>query len=91
MIVFVTLPTGKRYAFIGDLTWQLEGIRRRVERPFLMQKAADVDPGRVRENLLRVISIADLMQIVPSHDLAGFDGIPHLIPASALDAVKQGH
>jgi hypothetical protein len=31
------------------------------------------------------------MQIVPSHDLAGFDGIPHLIPASALDAVKQAH
>jgi N-acyl homoserine lactone hydrolase len=91
VVVFVTLPTGKRYAFIGDLTWQLEGIRRRVERPFLMQKAADVDPEQVRENLLRVISIADLMQIVPSHDLAGFDGIPHLIPASALDAVKQGH
>ncbi len=33
VIVFVTLPTGKRYAFIGDLTWQIDGIRRRVERP----------------------------------------------------------
>lgn len=81
VIVFACLPAGKRYAFIGDLTWQLEGIRRRAERPFLMQKAADVNPGQVRENLLRVISIADLMQIVPSHDVAAFDGIPHLIPA----------
>jgi hypothetical protein len=32
----------------------------------------------VRENLLRVISIADLMQIVPAHDLSAYDGIPQL-------------
>ena len=27
VVVFVTLPSGARYAFIGDLTWQLDGIR----------------------------------------------------------------
>lgn len=34
VVVFVTLPTGVRYASIGDLTWQLDGIQRRVERPW---------------------------------------------------------
>ena len=33
VVVFVTVPSGQRYAFIGDLTWQLDGIERRVERP----------------------------------------------------------
>ena len=33
VVAFVTLPSGQRYAFIGDLTWQLDGIHRRVERP----------------------------------------------------------
>jgi N-acyl homoserine lactone hydrolase len=89
VIVFATLPPGKRYAFIGDLTWQLDGIRRRAERPLLMRKAADVDPGQVRANLLRVIALADLVQIVPAHDLAAYDGIPQLVPVSASGSVEQ--
>jgi glyoxylase-like metal-dependent hydrolase (beta-lactamase superfamily II) len=78
VVVFVTLPSGKRYAFIGDLTWQLDGIRRRVERPLLLRKLADSDPERVRQGLLRVIALADLMQIVPAHDRNAYDGIPRL-------------
>ena len=91
VVVFASLPTGKRYAFIGDLTWQLDGIRLRAERPLLLRKLADVDPGQVRESLLRVIAIADLMQIVPAHDLTAYDGIPRLparlTPASASEDV----
>jgi hypothetical protein len=75
------VPSGRRYAFIGDLTWQLDGIRRRVERPLLMRKLADSDPGQVRQGLLHVIALADLMQIVPAHDLNAYDGIPLLTPA----------
>lgn len=78
VVVFVTLPSGLRYAFIGDLTWQLDGIRRRVDRPLLMRKLADTDPEQVRQGLLRMIALADLMQIVPSHDRDAYDGIPHL-------------
>lgn len=78
VVVFVTVPSGARYAFIGDLTWQLDGVRRRVERPWLLRKLADSDPGQVRAGLLRVIALADLMQIVPAHDLGAYDGIPHL-------------
>jgi N-acyl homoserine lactone hydrolase len=78
VIVFVTLPAGQRYAFIGDVTWQLEGVRQPAERPLLMRKLADVNPGLVREDLLRVASLAGLMQVVPAHDLIAYEGIPVL-------------
>jgi N-acyl homoserine lactone hydrolase len=78
VIVFITLATGKRFAFIGDVAWQLEGVSRPAERPLLMRKLADVDPGQVREDLLRVASLAGLMQVVPAHDLTAYEGIPGL-------------
>jgi N-acyl homoserine lactone hydrolase len=78
VITFVTVPSGPRYAFIGDLTWQLDGIRRGVERPWLLRKLADSDPEQVRQGLLRVIALADLMQIVPAHDCDAYAGIPFL-------------
>jgi N-acyl homoserine lactone hydrolase len=83
VIVFVTLPTGERYAFIGDVAWQLEGVRLPAERPLLMRKLADVDPGQVREDLLRVASLAGLMQVVPAHDLTAYEGIPRLAARAA--------
>jgi glyoxylase-like metal-dependent hydrolase (beta-lactamase superfamily II) len=93
VIVFVTLPAGKRYAFIGDVAWQLEGIRKPAQRPLLMRKMADVDAGQVREDLLRVASLAGLMQVVPAHDVGAYDGIPRLsarpTPSSASGPV--GH
>ena len=98
VVIFVTVPSGKHYAFIGDLTWQLDGIRRRVERPWLMQKLADGDPEQVRQGLLRVIALAGLMQIVPAHDRDAYDGIPHLphlaarlAPVATGAAVGQPH
>lgn len=80
VIVFVALPSGYRYAFVGDLTWQLDGIRRGAERPWLMQKLADVDPQQVREDLARMIALDGVLQIVPSHDLGSYEGIPLLEP-----------
>jgi len=95
VVIFVTMPSGQRYAFIGDLTWQLDGIRRRVERPWLLRKLADSDPGQVRQGLLRVIALAGLMQIVPAHDRDAYDGIAHLparlTPAAAPEAAEQPH
>ena len=87
VIVFVTLPTGRRYAFIGDLTWQSDGIRRRVERPWLLSKLADSDPDRLRQGLWRVIAVDGLMQVVPAHDLGAYQGIPLL---SARPATTTG-
>ena len=80
VVVFVTLPSGARWAFIGDLTWQLDGVRRRVERPALMRRLADVDAAGVRRSLLAVVALVGLVRVVPSHDLAAYEGIP-LLPA----------
>ncbi|WP_416978905.1 hypothetical protein [Streptomyces sp. T028] len=81
VIVFVTLPSGTRYAFVGDLTWQLDGIRNRVERPWLMRRFADHDPTSVRQHLLRTVALENLIQIVPAHDLDAYGGIPGPAPA----------
>ncbi|MGK5683715.1 MBL fold metallo-hydrolase [Actinoplanes sp. URMC 104] len=83
VIVFVTVPSGDRYAFIGDLTWQIDGIRRRAERPWLLRKLADSDPEQVRQDLLRVIALDGLVRIVPAHDLGSYAAIPLLVPEGA--------
>jgi N-acyl homoserine lactone hydrolase len=89
VVVFVTVPSGQRYAFIGDLTWQLDGIRRRVERPLLLRKLADSDPEKVRQGLLSVIALAGLMQVIPAHDRDAYDGIPRLAPVPAPPAAER--
>ena len=78
VIVFVTLPSGERFAFIGDLTWQRDGISRRLERPLMLRMLADSDAAQIRRDLLRVIALDGRMQIVPSHDVASYTGIPLL-------------
>jgi N-acyl homoserine lactone hydrolase len=80
VVVFVALPDGERFAFIGDLTWQLDGVTQGVERPWLMRRLADVDSALVRTNLERVIALRELMHIVPSHDLGAYAAIP-VLPA----------
>jgi N-acyl homoserine lactone hydrolase len=85
VVVFVTLPSRTRYAFIGDLTWQLDGVRLRAERPWLLRKLADSDPEQVRQGLLRVIALSPYLQVVPAHDLQAYDGIP-LLPARFASA-----
>jgi glyoxylase-like metal-dependent hydrolase (beta-lactamase superfamily II) len=76
LIAFIALPDGQRYALIGDLTWQLDGIERRAERPWLLRTLADVDAARLREDLLRVIALSGQIHLVPSHDARAYAGIP---------------
>ncbi|WP_406058754.1 MBL fold metallo-hydrolase [Micromonospora sp. NBC_00860] len=78
VVAFVTLPSGQRYAFIGDLTWQLDGVQRRVERPWLLRTLADSDAGQVRQGILRSAALTELMQVVPAHDQRAYQGIPLL-------------
>ena len=81
VIVFLTLPSGTRYALVGDLVWQREGISQREERPWLQRTLADRDPTAVRDNILRMAAIAarfpDIV-IVPAHDARGFAEMPTL-------------
>lgn len=83
VIVFVTIPSGQRYAFIGDLTWQLDGIAGRLEKPLMMRMLADSDTRQIRLDLERIIALEDRVQVVPSHDARGYAGIPQL-SASAV-------
>ncbi|MEA5362964.1 MBL fold metallo-hydrolase [Amycolatopsis sp., V23-08] len=76
VVVFVTLPGGGRFAFIGDLTWQCEGVTLRAERPKLLRMLADVEPSQVRDGLLRVIALSGRMHVVPAHDVHAYDPIP---------------
>jgi len=81
VIVFVTLPSGQRYAFVGDLAWQLEGITEREERPWLQRTLADEDPQAVRVQLSRLAAIwarFPAITLVPAHDARGFAEIPPL-------------
>lgn len=81
VIVFVTLPGGKRYALVGDLAWQREGITDREERPWLQRILADSDPAEVRAGLLHMGAIAERwpeLVLVPAHDARGFAEMPRL-------------
>jgi glyoxylase-like metal-dependent hydrolase (beta-lactamase superfamily II) len=75
VIVFVTLPNQVRYALVGDLVWQREGLTRRLERPFLIRRLGDFDAEGNRENMLRMVSIMQSipdMIVVPAHDQRAF-------------------
>lgn len=81
VIVFVTMPTGKRYAFVGDLVWQREGITLREERPWPQRALADVDPAEVRENILHMAAVVARfpeITVVPAHDARAFAELPAL-------------
>ncbi|MBN9153956.1 MAG: MBL fold metallo-hydrolase [Microbacterium sp.] len=80
VIVFVTTVNAQRFAFIGDLAWQLEGVERNVDRPLLMRMLADSDRARVRTDLAAVGRLASRWKIVPAHDPRAFAGIPTLDP-----------
>jgi glyoxylase-like metal-dependent hydrolase (beta-lactamase superfamily II) len=81
VVIFVTLPDHRRYAFVGDLVWQREGITLREERPGLIRFFADRDPARVRENIARMAAIVErdpAITLVPAHDARGFETLPRL-------------
>jgi glyoxylase-like metal-dependent hydrolase (beta-lactamase superfamily II) len=75
VVVFLTTPGGERYALLGDLVWQREGVTEREERPWLQRSAADLDPGGVRDGILRIAALSARfpeLVLVPAHDVRGF-------------------
>lgn len=83
VIVFVATASGDRFAFIGDLTWQLDGITQRRQRPLMMRMLADSDARRVRSDLARILALDGGVRIVPAHDARAYDGIPTLTATGA--------
>ena len=86
IIAFITLPGARRYALIGDLAWQREGIELPAERPWLPRSRLDLDPQAVRELLVRMHLLhraqPDLI-FVPAHDRRVWDTLPRLTAGSA--------
>jgi glyoxylase-like metal-dependent hydrolase (beta-lactamase superfamily II) len=79
VITFVTLPSGTRYAFVGDVVWQLEGITEREQRPWITSRRGDTDLKANGENLLRLVALKERMPdliIVPAHDMRAFAVMP---------------
>jgi hypothetical protein len=91
VIIFVTLHNGTRYAFVGDLVWQLEGITLREERPWITRNS-DSDREGTRENLLRVIAIKERLPeliIVRAHDIRAFAEMPTLYSGKQPDRQSE--
>lgn len=69
--MFVNLRSGKRFFFIGDLTWAIEGIQLPAERPWLARRLVDEDEAQVRRTIIKVHQLAQAhpdLVIVPAHD-----------------------
>jgi glyoxylase-like metal-dependent hydrolase (beta-lactamase superfamily II) len=81
VIVFMTLPDSRRFAFVGDLVWQREGITEREERPWFSQRLVNENSALVRDNLLRMSAVAEQFPeiiLAPGHDARGFAELPVL-------------
>ena len=79
VVVFLALPSGTRYALLGDLVWQLEGITLPAERPWLPRWLLEEDAAQVREAITRIAAIHARypeMQLVPAHDVRSLATIP---------------
>lgn len=84
VIAFINLPSGRRYALLGDLVWQIEGIELPAERPWLSRRLLAEDDAQVRENIARVAAIHKRfpeIQMLPAHDQRPAVSIP-IFPSS---------
>ena len=77
--VFVTLASGKRYAFIGDTAWQKEGVDLPAERPWLPRTLLREDAASVRRWLVHLNQLQQSIPglvIVPAHDRRILETLP---------------
>ena len=79
MGVFVTLPSGRRYFFVGDLVWAMEGLTRPAERPWIARHLVDHDAEAVRQTIGHVHQLMQRfpeIQVVPAHDARVHQTLP---------------
>ena len=81
LIVFVNLPDGTRYALVGDLAWQAEGVSLPAEKPWIARRAADLDADALRKTLIHVHHLGEQVPglvVLPSHDAQLWSQLPTL-------------
>jgi len=82
IIAFVSTPDGKRYALIGDIAWQAEGVDRPAQKPWIARKV-DSDRDATRALLIRLHQLKAAVPgliIVPAHDARVWETLPRLEP-----------
>jgi glyoxylase-like metal-dependent hydrolase (beta-lactamase superfamily II) len=85
VVVFVSLRSGTRYALVGDLVWQLEGLDIPAEKPWPMRRLIGEDDDEVRKDLALIRSASKRypqIHPIPAHDASAFRTIP-VFPASS--------
>jgi len=81
LIAFITLPDQQRYALVGDLVWQTEGIEKPAERPWVTRLLVDWDAELVRRNILHMHHLTrrfPSLVVVPAHDARVWGMLPKL-------------
>ena len=81
LIAFITLPGQQRYALVGDLVWQKEGIEYPAERPWISRLLVDWDAERVRQAIVHLHHVTrriPSMVVVPAHDARVWSTLPKL-------------
>lgn len=71
VIVFITLADGTRYALVGDLVWQIEGVELPAPKPWFVRRTADQDADSVMvmiDHLRSLKAQLPALHIVPAHD-----------------------
>ena len=80
--LFLTLPSGRRYFFIGDVTWTIEGARWGADRSWLVRQVLhlDNDPDANRRCIAHVQQIIQRypeVTVVPAHDENVYETLAH--------------
>jgi len=79
VVVFVSLPSGARYALLGDLIWQLEGIEIPADKPWMLRWliGEDNDEGYTDIDRIRVATKKyPQIRPIPAHDGSAFSQLP---------------
>lgn len=85
IVAFVATPDGRRYALIGDMAWQREGVELPAEKPWIARQV-DSDRAGTQAMLIRLHQIKAAMPdliIVPAHDSRVWATLPKLIAADS--------
>ncbi len=81
IVAFVATSNGRRYAFVGDVVWQRDGIELPAERPWLSRWLVDHDAAAVRSAIGHLAALARRfpeLVIVPAHDPRSAGEVPPL-------------
>lgn len=79
--MFVTLKSGQRYFFIGDVSWAAKAVRIPAARIPFAEGLADRDPEAVHRELAFIHKLWRAnpeLQIMPAHDYEALKAIPEL-------------